>query len=138
MKMSTYRLLTVATASAVGAFATPLPAAADPSLECSMTLTSQVEISDCVGQLVVVVDQTIEQAFGFAMSAASELDGVTERDVAVPALTASQDAWSAFRIAQCAFVGASFGGGSGAGIAEGGCRITLGRARVAELMAMAR
>lgn len=107
---------------------------ADPSFECSMGLGSQVEIAGCVAEAEIRVDATVEAALGFAMGAAQELDGITGHEVAAPALEAGQAAWAAYRDAHCDFVGATFGGGSGAGIAIRSCRVELGRARVAELM----
>jgi uncharacterized protein YecT (DUF1311 family) len=108
------------------------PTSADPTLECDRS--SQVEIGDCLAEVEATVDRTIETALGFAMDSAKELDDVTGREIMVPALTAAQAAWSAYRDAECEAVGASFGGGSGTGIAIRACRIDLGRERVARLM----
>ncbi len=108
-------------------------AAADPAFECGVDLSSQVEIADCVAATEVRVEANVESMFGFAAASAKELDDVTGRAVAVPALEAAQSAWVTFRDAQCEYVGATFGGGSGTGIAIRACRIELGRARVAEL-----
>jgi uncharacterized protein YecT (DUF1311 family) len=109
------------------------PAGADPALECNTGASSQVEIADCVAQTEARVDAAVDAALGFAMTSATDLDEITGREVAVPALDASQAAWSAYRDAQCEFAGATFGGGSGTGIAIRACRIELGRARIAEL-----
>ena len=111
----------------------PSLAAADPALECNTGASSQVEIADCVAETEARVDAAVEAAYGFAMTSATDLDEVTGREVAVPALEAAQAAWTAFRDAQCEFAGATFGGGSGTGIAIRSCRIDLGRARVEEL-----
>ena len=108
---------------------------ADPSMECSVNVGSQGEIRACVAEAEAAVDQTIESSLGFAMEAAGELDEITGRAVAVPTLEAGQAAWSAYRDAHCGFVGATFGGGSGTGIAIQSCRVELGCARVSELMA---
>ena len=105
---------------------------ADPATECGGS--SQVEIGACVADTLQRVDATIEIYLGFAMSSAKDLDEVTGRSVAVPALEASQAAWSAYRDAQCDYVGATFGGGSGTGIGINSCRIELGRERAGELM----
>ncbi len=111
----------------------PVVAFADPSLECS-DASSQVEIGACVSQMEEGVNDALDAAFGFAMDAAKELDEVTGRTVAQPALEASQTAWSGYRDAQCEAVGASFGGGSGTGIGITSCRVELGRLRVDELL----
>lgn len=105
---------------------------ADPATECGGS--SQVEIGNCVAETLARVDATIEIYLGFAKSAAEELDGITGRVVTVPALEAAQAAWSAYRDAQCDYVGATFGGGSGTGIAIDACKVELGRARATELM----
>ena len=109
-------------------------AAADPALECNTGASSQIEIGECVAEMEARVDAALEAAMSFALAAATDLDEVTGREVAVPALEASQAAWAAYRDAHCEFVGATFGGGSGTGIAIRGCRVEVGRARVAELL----
>lgn len=105
---------------------------ADPATECGGS--SQVEIGSCVAETLERVDATVDIYLGFAMSSAAELDEVTGRPVAVPALEAAQAAWSAYRDAHCGFVGSTFGGGSGTGIGINSCRIELGRNRAEELM----
>lgn len=110
----------------------PLAAVADPASECGGS--SQVEIGACVSDTLARVDATVELYLGFAMAAAQELDEVTGRKVAAPALTVSQDAWAAYRDAHCEYVGATFGGGSGTGIGINSCRIELGRDRARDLM----
>lgn len=110
-------------------------AAADPSLECSLSAGSQVEIGNCVAAVEKSVDQVMAQALGYAQASAADLDSITARAVSVPALEAGQAAWSAYRDAHCDFVGSTFGGGSGTGIAITSCRIELGRDRIDELMA---
>ncbi len=114
--------------------ASPFAALSDPSFECSVDLSSQVEIAECVAETEAAVDKTIDIALGFAMGSVKELDDVTGRQVAAPALEASQTAWSVYRDAHCEYVGSTFGGGSGTGIAIRSCRVELGRARVSELM----
>ncbi|WP_109310621.1 lysozyme inhibitor LprI family protein [Ruegeria sp. AU67] len=109
---------------------------ADPSLEC-FDAGSQVEIGACVGEMEKRVNMAVETSYGFAMQSAVELDEVTDRVVAQPALEAAQEAWRGYRDAQCEAVGASYGGGSGTGIAIASCRVDLGRARADELLRMA-
>lgn len=105
---------------------------ADPATECQGS--SQVEIGACVSETLQRVDETIDIYLGFAMSSAGELDEVTGRTVTVPALEAAQAAWSSYRLAQCDYIGATYGGGSGTGIAINSCKIELGRKRAEELM----
>lgn len=111
----------------------PFAALADPTLECT-DAGSQVEIGSCVSDMELRVNAAIESSYSFAMASAKELDEVTGRVVAQPALERAQSAWVAFRDAQCEAVGASYGGGSGTGMAITSCRIDLGRARVDELL----
>lgn len=113
-------------------FTLPFSVLADPVLECSGA-SSQVETGACVGEAATRVDLAVDLAYGFAMDAAKELDDVTGRSDATEALEAGQSAWAAYREAHCDFVGATFGGGSGTGIAITACRAELGRARIAEL-----
>ena len=114
----------------------PLTALADPATECGGS--SQVEIAACVSDTLARVDASIEVYLGFATSAAAELDDVTGRVVAVPALAAAQDAWLAYRDAHCDYVGATFGGGSGTRIGINSCKIELGLARAKALLAQVR
>jgi uncharacterized protein YecT (DUF1311 family) len=111
---------------------------ADPASECGTGLGSQVEIADCVADIEMRVDASLSTMLGFVNASAAELDEATGRKEAVPALDAAQAAWSAYRDSHCEYVGTSFGGGSGTGIAIRSCRIELGRAREAELEAMLR
>jgi uncharacterized protein YecT (DUF1311 family) len=114
----------------------PSTALADPTLECS-DAGSQVEIGACVGEAEDRVAMALQESYGFAMQAAAELDEVTGRVAAQPALEAAQTAWESYRDAQCEAIGASYGGGSGTGIAITACRVDLGRARVDELLRFA-
>ncbi|WP_083347769.1 lysozyme inhibitor LprI family protein [Ruegeria halocynthiae] len=102
-------------------------------MEC-IDAGSQVEIGSCVSDMETRVSAAIESSYSLALGAAKELDDVTSRVVATPALQTSQNTWIAYRDAQCEAVGASFGGGSGTGIAITACRVDLGRARVDELL----
>ena len=113
----------------------PLPALADPAMECSAGgAGSQVEIGDCVAATEATVMQTLDAAYGLAAANASEIDEITGREAALPALEAAQAAWTAWRDAECAYRGALFGGGSGTGIEIASCRVETGRARIAALL----
>lgn len=106
-------------------------ALADPATECGGN--SQVQIGNCVATMLENVDAAMEVYLGFAMDSARELDKITEREVAVPALSAGQSAWMDYRDAHCKYVGATFGGGSGTGIAINSCRVELSRERSRDL-----
>lgn len=114
----------------------PFAVFADPTLECT-DAGSQVEIGACVSKMEERVNQALAESYSFALAAAQELDEVTGRVVAQPALETSQNSWEAYRDAQCEAVGAWFGGGSGTGIGITSCRVDLGRERVDELLRMA-
>lgn len=116
--------------------AIPMAGWADPSLECSVTANSQVEIGACVGDMLTGAEQAMEIALGFAKSSAAELDEITQRDVTLPALEAAQAAWGGYRDAHCDHIGATYGGGSGTGIAINSCRVELTRDRTAALLAL--
>lgn len=107
---------------------------ADPALECSFDFGSQIEIGTCVSKTEARVEQAVQSALGFARTSAKDLDEVTERTASVPALDAGQTAWETYRDLHCKFVGTTFGGGSGTGIAITACRVELGRERVRALM----
>jgi len=114
----------------------PLPLRADPSLECEGD--SQVEIKNCLAETEQRVDRALATALQIARERAGELDRVTQRAVAVPALAQGQAAWRAYRDSHCDYIGATFGGGSGSGIAIRDCRITLTRQRIAQLLGAGR
>lgn len=105
---------------------------ADPATECGGS--SQVQIGACVADTLQRVNTTVDTYLGFAMRSAKELDDVTGRTVALPALEKAQAAWSAYRDTHCDYVGATFGGGSGTGIGINSCKIELGRSRAELLM----
>jgi uncharacterized protein YecT (DUF1311 family) len=113
-----------------------VPASSDPSLECSFETSAQVEIADCLIETEERANLALELVLGYVKDAAFDLDETTGREVALPALEAAQDAWQDYRERACAYRGATFGGGSGAGIAIRSCKIELTRARTAELYAL--
>lgn len=115
-----------------------LPAHADPSFECSVTSNSQVETANCLAETEDRVSQVLEVTFKIAVESATELDAVTGRDVVLPALNTSQAAWAAYRDAHCEHIGATYGGGSGTGIAIRACRVELMRVRINALLSLSK
>jgi uncharacterized protein YecT (DUF1311 family) len=111
------------------------PALADPSLECSLSASSQVEVGACITETEERAAAALAEVLTIAQSVAAEFDAETGREAVVPALAASQAAWEAHRDAHCEYVGTTWGGGSGTGIAIGSCRIEMIRDRIDELMA---
>ena len=112
------------------------PVNADPTMECDIQSGSQVETGECLAEVEKNANAALEIIFGFAMNAARELDKVTGRDATVPALKVGQDGSLQYRDKHCEYVGATYGGGSGTGIAILSCRIELARARSNELMVL--
>lgn len=110
------------------------PASADPSFECSIDASSQVETGACLEDVEARVEKVLEAAINGVTSSMAELDEVTQRTSASDTLVVSQSAWEAYRDAHCNFVGATYGGGSGTGIAIRSCRIELARTRIAALL----
>ena len=111
-----------------------VPAYADPTMECSIKNETQVDTGACLADILKTVDTVLETSLSFAMDAANELDNSTGRTVAAPALKKAQAEWLQYRDSHCDFVGSTFGGGSGTGIAIQDCQIRHSRARSDELM----
>jgi uncharacterized protein YecT (DUF1311 family) len=110
---------------------------ADPSMECSLKSSSQVETRECLSEVAKTVEAAMDAALGYARNAGADLDKTTGREAVVPALETAQTAWLDYRDKHCDFVGATFGGGSGTGIAMLSCRVELMRSRTDELMKFA-
>ncbi len=106
---------------------------ASPSLECSIKSSSQVETGRCLAEVEESVQTALEVILKFARQSAEELDSITGRDIALPALDNAQAQWEIFREAECSYAGALFGGGSGTGIEIRSCRIELTRERIKAL-----
>lgn len=103
-------------------------AAASPYLECGQA-SSEVEVGQCLLEMDKRVTYALSTAYEIAQESAADLDQITDRDVAVPALKTAQQAWHTYRDTQCEAVAALYGGGSGTGKAYLSCRIELGRAQ---------
>lgn len=116
----------------------PISVGADPSLECSVNAGSQVETGQCLQETAKAAEAALAIILDISRDAARELDSITERDVALPALNTSQTEWEAYRDAQCLYAGSLFGGGSGTGIEIQSCQIEMTRARMRDLQAMLR
>ena len=118
---------------AVAALLHALPAHATPVSECQVTATNQVEVTRCLQATLSAADQVMGAALDRLLRRADELDGVTGRVVARPAVEGAQVAWQTFREASCAVPAALAAGASGSGQFQLGCMITMARARVADL-----
>jgi uncharacterized protein YecT (DUF1311 family) len=109
----------------------------DPLGECWVEARDQVEVRACLEHARERSDRAMEAALALARETAADLDQVTGRSVAVPALDASQQDWRTFQDANCGLRAALAAGGSGAGIFELNCRITMARQRADELARLA-
>lgn len=124
-------------AAATSLLAPARPAHASPVGECQVVATSQVEVTECLRIALAAADQVMSAALDRLLRRADELDQVTGRPTARPAVEAAQVEWQAFREANCAVPAALAGGASGSGQFELGCFITMARARAADLDALA-
>ena len=123
-------------AAAIGALAALVPgpaAQASPVGECQAVSANQAAVTQCLQTTLTSADGVMGGALERLLKRADELDGVTGRVVARPAVEKSQVEWQAFREANCAVPAALAGGASGSGQFQLGCLITLSRARANEL-----
>ncbi len=114
-------------------FATSALAQTSPAAQIECEAANQVLIKTCLAKLAPQAEQDRLNAEAAARAMMKNLDGATGRPEALPAFEQDTKAFHAYRQAHCAWVGKSFAGGSGAGIAERSCRIDLDRARAEEL-----
>jgi uncharacterized protein YecT (DUF1311 family) len=128
----------LATAALATALLVPASAAsADPVGECQALTTNQVETGQCLQTDRGAADQVLATELDALLRRADELDRVTGRPAARPAVEASQVQWQAYREANCAVPFALAAGASGAGHFQTGCMVTMARTRAAELRALA-
>jgi len=111
-------------------------ASAGPVEECQKVTATEIETGQCLQDTLSTVDSVLESAFAQAQASADELDAVTGRPVARPAVERSQSAWSNFRTINCLVPAAMAAGASGSGHFTLACQIEMGRARTDELQAM--
>jgi uncharacterized protein YecT (DUF1311 family) len=109
------------------------PVLADPVGECQAATTNQVETSQCLTDTLGAAEQVMGSALERAQEKADELDQVTGRVVARPALDKAQAEWETFRTTNCDVPAAFAAGGSGSGQFVAGCAIQMTRARTEEL-----
>jgi uncharacterized protein YecT (DUF1311 family) len=111
-------------------------ALADPVGECQTVTANQVNTNQCLQNTQAAAQHVLDLALMRAHEKAAELDAVTGRDEAVPALDQSQADWETFLASNCAVRGAMAGGASGSGSFIAGCAIEMTRLRAAELDAV--
>ena len=136
--MPPIRTRVLAAAALAAALLVPAaPAWADPVGECQALTADQVQTGQCMQADLGAADRVMGTALDALLQTADELDRVTGRVAARPAVEASQVQWQAYRETTCAVPFALAAGASGAGQFQLGCLITLARARTAELRALA-
>jgi uncharacterized protein YecT (DUF1311 family) len=114
------------------------PAAlASPVGECQAAMPTQVAVNQCLQNTLAAAQRVLDVSLTNAQAKADELDTVTGRTEARPALDQSQTDWQTFRDSNCAVPGAFAGGASGSGQFIASCAITMTRERAAELDALA-
>ncbi|MBI1236876.1 MAG: DUF1311 domain-containing protein [Alphaproteobacteria bacterium] len=105
-----------------------------PMIECSEHMNDDRGMRNCLGELLRVADSWLGEAFHSARDEAAAMDqdmpGIAD---AVAASDRAQNAWIAYRDAECARRAALLMIGSDAEFAELDCRIVLTRDRVMEL-----
>ena len=136
MPVSRTRILAAA-ALAAALLVPAAPAGADPVGECQALTADQVQTGQCLQAALGAADHVMAGALGALLQKADELDRVTGRPAARPAVEASQVQWQAYREANCAVPFALAAGASGAGHFQPGCMVTMARTRAAELGALA-
>ncbi|WP_164521459.1 lysozyme inhibitor LprI family protein [Iodobacter ciconiae] len=113
---------------AITAQAQPSPPA---QVECDEA--NQILIKACLTKLAPQAIQDRKSAQTATRAMMKNLDRATGRPEAFAAFKQSTRTYEAYRQAHCAWIGKSFAGGSGAGIAELSCQIDLDHARANEL-----
>ncbi len=111
-------------------------ASAGPVEECQKITANEVETGQCLQDTLTTVNAVVDSTLANAQASADELDAVTGRPVARPALDKAQSAWSDFRTINCLVPAAMAAGASGSGNFTAACQIDMGRARATELQAM--
>ncbi|MCX7205430.1 MAG: DUF1311 domain-containing protein [Proteobacteria bacterium] len=104
-----------------------------PAAQVECEAANQVLIKTCLAKLAPQAEQDRLNAEAAARAMMKNLDRATGRPEALPAFEQGTKTFRAYRQAHCAWIGKSFAGGSGAGIAELSCRIDLDRNRAEEL-----
>src|SRR6266536_1522088 len=110
---------------------------ASPVSECQAVAANQVEVTQCLQAVLAAADGAMGAALQRVLQRADEIDAVTGRPVARPAVEQAQVEWQAFRERNCAVRAALTAGASGSGQFQLGCSITMARDRESELNELA-
>lgn len=109
-------------------------ASAGPIDECAVMAEGGAELRQCLDTQLQISDQAMSEALGLARTAAQRVDQAAGGSAAVLGVEASQQAWEAFRDANCQL--REFLTSDGEAYATA-CRIQMTRARTDELRELA-
>ncbi len=109
---------------------------ADPLDACWAQAESRLDVGPCLADQRRQSEAALAEIADRVMTAATELDRVTGRSLAVPAFEQAEAAFAAYRDAQCGAVRAMAASGTGAGDFELACIVRLNRIRIDELSGM--
>lgn len=103
--------------------------AADALTSCYKKSETTVEVQACLKEELEVVKKRYDDVVERVMDNARELDRVQKKKTAANAFTEANKAFEKFVDAECGWINASYGSGTGAGNAKLACRINLMRLR---------
>jgi heat shock protein HslJ len=109
---------------------------ADPLDACWALAESRLDVGPCLADQRQQSEAALAEIADRVMTAAADLDRITERSLAVPALEQAETAFAAYRDAQCGAVRTMAASGTGAGDFELACIVRLNRTRIDELGGM--
>lgn len=108
----------------------------DPLDACWALAESRLDVGPCLADQRQQSEAALAEIADRVMTAAADLDRVTERSLTVPAFEQAEAAFVAYRAAQCGAVRAMAMSGTGAGDFELACIVRLNRTRIDELGGM--
>lgn len=106
---------------------------ANPLDACWALAESRLDVGPCLADQRQQSEAALGETADRVMTAAADLDRVTERSLAVPALERAEAAFAAYRDAQCGAVRAMAASGTGASDFELAYIVRLNRTRIDEL-----
>lgn len=107
--------------------------AADALAECYRTADNNVEIQVCLKKELAETEKFYEDIVDRVLAGARDLDRVQKRKGAAKAFEESNKTFKRYVDAECKWLEASYGAGTGAGNAVLACRINLLKTRAGAL-----
>lgn len=101
--------------------------------ECYAESANRVEVGECLNRRFAEADAELSTAVGVVREQMARVDAVTGRQLGTRAFEHSQQTFIDFRAANCAWLAAQMGAGTGAGDVQRACEIRMTRARIEEL-----